>query len=204
MSDQSQGPGWWIASDGKWYPPQSAAPAAAPKKRRTGLIVGVALAVVVVAGVVIFLAGGSGDDVADIDTSAFEPESFDDAEALVQELNDQGVECGDFEELEASAGVLELNEATSSGQCTSGDTVLLVDIYENDGDGEDNLDRLVELSRDCEFAPDADGEADDVSGGNWLVGVQGDALTEADGHGELVDEVAAALFGESADLGCED
>lgn len=28
MSDQSQGPGWWQASDGKWYPPeQSPAPA---------------------------------------------------------------------------------------------------------------------------------------------------------------------------------
>jgi hypothetical protein len=27
MSDASQGPGWWIASDGKWYPPQ---PIAAP------------------------------------------------------------------------------------------------------------------------------------------------------------------------------
>jgi hypothetical protein len=23
MSDTSQGPGWWIASDGKWYPPQA-------------------------------------------------------------------------------------------------------------------------------------------------------------------------------------
>ena len=23
MSDQSQGPGWWMASDGKWYPPES-------------------------------------------------------------------------------------------------------------------------------------------------------------------------------------
>lgn len=28
MSDYSQGPGWWQASDGKWYPPQQAAPAA--------------------------------------------------------------------------------------------------------------------------------------------------------------------------------
>lgn len=26
MSDFSQGPGWWMASDGKWYPPQSHAP----------------------------------------------------------------------------------------------------------------------------------------------------------------------------------
>lgn len=23
MSDQSQGPGWWQASDGKWYPPET-------------------------------------------------------------------------------------------------------------------------------------------------------------------------------------
>lgn len=22
MSDHQQGPGWWLASDGKWYPPQ--------------------------------------------------------------------------------------------------------------------------------------------------------------------------------------
>lgn len=28
MSDYSQGPGWWQASDGKWYPPQGQAGAA--------------------------------------------------------------------------------------------------------------------------------------------------------------------------------
>ena len=30
MSDVSQGPGWWQASDGRWYPPQPAAPVAPP------------------------------------------------------------------------------------------------------------------------------------------------------------------------------
>ena len=30
MSDTSQGEGWWLASDGKWYPPQSAVSVAAP------------------------------------------------------------------------------------------------------------------------------------------------------------------------------
>ena len=30
MSDQSQGPGWWLASDGKWYPPESAPTLTAP------------------------------------------------------------------------------------------------------------------------------------------------------------------------------
>src|SRR3546814_4443455 len=29
MSEQSQGPGWWVASDGKWYPPEQA-PGPAP------------------------------------------------------------------------------------------------------------------------------------------------------------------------------
>jgi uncharacterized membrane protein YhaH (DUF805 family) len=28
MSDRSEGPGWWLASDGKWYPPESRAQAA--------------------------------------------------------------------------------------------------------------------------------------------------------------------------------
>lgn len=31
MSDRSQGEGWWLASDGKWYPPQPPVAAAAPK-----------------------------------------------------------------------------------------------------------------------------------------------------------------------------
>ena len=30
MSDSAQGPGWWLASDGKWYPPESHPGRAAP------------------------------------------------------------------------------------------------------------------------------------------------------------------------------
>ncbi|MEZ5204918.1 MAG: DUF4190 domain-containing protein [Acidimicrobiales bacterium] len=30
MSEQSHGPGWWLASDGRWYPPEAAPPTAAP------------------------------------------------------------------------------------------------------------------------------------------------------------------------------
>lgn len=30
MSDVSQGPGWWLASDGKWYPPHTAPQATLP------------------------------------------------------------------------------------------------------------------------------------------------------------------------------
>lgn len=35
MSDTSQGPGWWLASDGRWYPPELA-PAAPPAAGRGG------------------------------------------------------------------------------------------------------------------------------------------------------------------------
>ncbi|MCX6509539.1 MAG: DUF4190 domain-containing protein [Actinobacteria bacterium] len=30
MSDSSQGPGWWMAADGKWYPPAPPAPPVPP------------------------------------------------------------------------------------------------------------------------------------------------------------------------------
>ena len=35
MSDESQGPGWWLASDGKWYPPDLA-PGAQPPVTQPG------------------------------------------------------------------------------------------------------------------------------------------------------------------------
>ena len=35
MSDMSQGPGWWQASDGKWYPPEQA-PGGAPSGGASG------------------------------------------------------------------------------------------------------------------------------------------------------------------------
>jgi hypothetical protein len=36
MSDVSQGPGWWLASDGKWYPPEQAPPPPPPPPPPTG------------------------------------------------------------------------------------------------------------------------------------------------------------------------
>ena len=52
MSDASQGPGWWLASDGKWYPPETwtgpplptamptAMPAGSPLPQTTGALAG--------------------------------------------------------------------------------------------------------------------------------------------------------------------
>jgi hypothetical protein len=52
MSDVSQGPGWWLASDGKWYPPQQQPgyqppPPGRPPKRRPGCLAIIGGAVVV-------------------------------------------------------------------------------------------------------------------------------------------------------------
>ena len=68
MSDsQSQppGPGWWLASDGKWYPPQSATPPPMapipppqPSKSGRGCLIGLAVGgvVLLVLGVVVAVA----------------------------------------------------------------------------------------------------------------------------------------------------
>lgn len=82
MSDASQGPGWWQASDGKWYPPQSnpsysptaplpTAPSAKPprpwfKKKR--FIIPVALVVLIVIGAA--ASGGSKNKKNDIAQSS--------------------------------------------------------------------------------------------------------------------------------------
>ena len=45
MSDTSQGPGWWLASDGKWYPPEAAPPPPPPPSPLGGHEPGNSLAV---------------------------------------------------------------------------------------------------------------------------------------------------------------
>ena len=60
MSDQSQGPGWWLASDGRWYPPDQA-PAVPPPESwapppagppRSGRSTGAVMAIAAVVGLV--------------------------------------------------------------------------------------------------------------------------------------------------------
>jgi hypothetical protein len=60
VSDTQQGPGWWLASDGKWYPPQSAqtasplappAPVAAKKSSGCLKAVLIVVALFVLAGI---------------------------------------------------------------------------------------------------------------------------------------------------------
>ncbi len=75
MSDQPQGPDWWQASDGKWYPPQGDAGATPPppssavpppeKKKRRGcvpILIGAGVVVVIIVVVAVVAGGGSNDD----------------------------------------------------------------------------------------------------------------------------------------------
>jgi hypothetical protein len=63
MSDHSLGPGWWYASDGKWYPPEThpdhrQPPPAPPRRSPKGLggIIALAVAsVLLVGGMAVFL-----------------------------------------------------------------------------------------------------------------------------------------------------
>jgi hypothetical protein len=98
MSDQQQGPGWWLASDGRWYPPEQApgampgapdpappapdAPPAPgpPSPSRTRLAVAGAVVVVALVAVALLLFGGDddGDDDAASTTTTTAAEAPDD------------------------------------------------------------------------------------------------------------------------------
>ena len=66
MSDAPQGAGWWEASDGRWYPPESRLPppppaVGAPAKGRSGwaiaaIVVGIAMLAMVVLAVLSIIA----------------------------------------------------------------------------------------------------------------------------------------------------
>ena len=68
MSDVSQGPGWWVASDGKWYPPEqhpNYVPAPAPHlatRPVTGLFRNAQHTLNVPAGSVVFREGDVGEE----------------------------------------------------------------------------------------------------------------------------------------------
>ena len=71
MSDMSQGPGWWVASDGKWYSPEQhpeyvpaspPSPPSPPTHRVTGLFRNAQSTLKVPAGHVVFQEGAPGDE----------------------------------------------------------------------------------------------------------------------------------------------
>ena len=90
MSDQSQGPGWWQASDGKWYSPETHPDYVAPppppppeppgqprRRRRQWSIAGAVLLVLVGAAVAGALLGDDDDGDEKAETSAEEPDDRD-------------------------------------------------------------------------------------------------------------------------------
>src|ERR1700683_3506192 len=107
MSDEAQGPGWWQASDGRWYPPESHPHALLPPppvgesygqgpshpgRRRTVLlsITGTLIVVVVIVVGVLVSVGGSRRTVATfvpVHSSASARQLVDDANQLSRRLD---------------------------------------------------------------------------------------------------------------------
>jgi hypothetical protein len=110
MSTWSQGPGWWQASDGRWYPPESRPNAllppppvgvvsGQPSSQRSRLVVwlGIVLPVCVIVTLVVVLVvvshGGSGRTVATfvpVSPSASSQKLADDANQLTRRLDTLG------------------------------------------------------------------------------------------------------------------
>ena len=64
MSDVSQGPGWWQASNGEWYRPESSRAASTPRRNGTGclpIVVGATLLLVLIVIVVVAAARSTSD-----------------------------------------------------------------------------------------------------------------------------------------------
>jgi len=92
MSDTSQGPGWWQASDGKWYPPAAvsgappvgAIPAPETTKGRglkIGLIAGLIVAALLIAGAIAVIVADDAERAAS---------AQDDVEVLACEVTNGG------------------------------------------------------------------------------------------------------------------
>jgi hypothetical protein len=113
MSEQSGGPGWWIASDGKWYPPEQApgaapaqpqptappsapptaplptsAPGSSPDNKGKVVAVLVAALVLVAVGVVVALTRDSGGDSSKGNVGDFCSQSKDFREDAVSDRSD--------------------------------------------------------------------------------------------------------------------
>lgn len=97
MSDQSQGHGWWMASDGKWYPPEQSThlppPPASPNRQAMNGCLKAAL----IAGAVVFVLGGgcaallsnAADDVSE-DLAEEDADKLDDARITKCAVDDLG------------------------------------------------------------------------------------------------------------------
>lgn len=100
MSDFSQGPGWWQASDGKWYPPQTAAqqypqaqqPNIKVKSGGKGLLIGLGLFLFLMigsCGVLAVVAGNTAEETGEAINAA-----VDEAEKEAEKATDEA-EKGD-------------------------------------------------------------------------------------------------------------
>jgi hypothetical protein len=126
MSDSSPGEGWWLASDGKWYPPEQAVPTAEPppaaRSPRSWSTVHVTLvaAVSLVVGALLGVGLTSSDDDGGSDTASSAQEREPEEEA-----DDEAAAEGDEEEEPppTTEGVEERELQVTSGMTSGVDSI---------------------------------------------------------------------------------
>lgn len=123
MSDQPQGPGWWLASDGKWYPPQPRAETGRGREVILGLVVAVVVAIGMVG--VGLAVGFAGDEVDDAVTVAGRDNGVEITLAEFDQI-ENGMTLAQVEEIVGGEGALMSSAGT--GQFRT-------EIYSWDGSG---------------------------------------------------------------------
>ena len=185
-------------------PPPPAAAGPPPKSRANPLvyvaIVGGGLVALLVIGIVALIVFRSGEDEAGDDAP-----TFADAEAAVDAFENASIECEDFTEQSASAGILGAAAATSSGTCTLDESLVRIDVYDSADDREKTVGALRALFSDCDAlgdaAPNEDNSFSLIVGRNWIA-----SATGGDGEDDQVNalRISTAVDAELVALTCRE
>ena len=212
MSNTPQGPGWWQASDGLWYPrqpanplppPPASAPSSTPPKR-SGLspllivgIVAAAVVVLVLVAAVVLVAVSGGDDEP---TAGDGVTAFEDPEAMVDALVAAGVECENFSDEQASLSAFGIAAAEASGECELDGSTMRVDIFASSEDRSSSVRAFEDIFRGC--AGEEEGVAGEskilVAGENWIATVEEEFQDDPEGS----QAVSTALDADRVSLAC--
>lgn len=186
MADSSSpppGPGWWLASDGRWYPPQSATPPMAPmapipppqqSKSGNGCLIGLAVGGVVLlvllglVGVVVWMITDAVEEVADgITVGDVECPTEDD----VSDLIGHDVELATSGSIVVAAGCTYTGDGTGAGVVIVSGSGLIADEV------------IAELETEAE-ANGVEATSIDVGEGGKAFGspTRSEAATKADGQ----------------------
>ena len=155
MSDAPQGEGWWLASDGKWYPPQTQTPAAAPVtapppapsggRSKAPLIVAI-VAVLVIGGIAAaLLLGGDDEDETGSASTLSDEAAIERGNVLLDTIERELIPAGQrYDELQADPSDPEFADAVDELEAALGRLVTDFNVVQpEDAELDEQWDRMV-------------------------------------------------------------